>query len=142
MRFLNGEETTAEIVKLAKSSKKVRMAVAFWGNGATKGLNLGRSGYTVNVDCNLKSGGTNPHEIENLQTNGVVVQQRDTLHGKVYLFDKEVIVGSSNASANGLALQGNEISGWHEANMITDDRSIHDAAEKWITNLNARYHRR
>ncbi len=138
MIFLDGAATTAEIKRLTDSSKKVRMAVAFWGDGATDGLGLEAKGQSATIICNLKSGGTNPHEIQKLINNKVFVLQCDTLHGKVYLFDDHVILGSSNASANGLALQGKELSGWHEANILTSERVILRDAEQWINRLETR----
>lgn len=138
MIFLDGAATTAEIKRLTASSKKVIMAVAFWGDGATDGLGLQAKGQSSTIICNLKSGGTNPHEIQKLMNNKVSVLQCDTLHGKVYLFDNHVILGSSNASANGLALQGSELSGWHEANILTTDRVILRDAEQWINKLETR----
>jgi hypothetical protein len=138
MRFLDGTATTSEIKRLTGLSKKVRMAVAFWGDGATEGFCLDAKGKSATVICNLKSGGTNPIEIKRLIDNKVSVLQCDTLHGKVYLFDEHIILGSSNASANGLALQGRELSGWNEANIVTDMRQIYDDAERWFNELEVR----
>ncbi len=83
MKLLDGTAATAEIARLSKSSRKVMLAVAFWGDGATEELRLGKKGQSTTVVCNLRSGGTNPHEIEKLITKGVSVRQCDTLHGKV-----------------------------------------------------------
>lgn len=138
MRFLDGEATTKEIVRLTEFSRQVRMAVAFWGDGAVEGLGLEGKGTSASVVCNLRSGGTNPHEIQKLIDQDIPVRQCHTLHGKVYLFDEQVIVGSSNASANGLALQGKELAGWREANILTADRSIYEAAERWMDELDTR----
>jgi phosphatidylserine/phosphatidylglycerophosphate/cardiolipin synthase-like enzyme len=101
MKFLDGAAATEEIKKLTVSSKNARLAVAFWGDGATAGLGLIEKGKSATIICNLKSGGTNPQEIQKLLDNNISVKQCDTLHGKVYLFDDHVILGSSNASANG-----------------------------------------
>jgi hypothetical protein len=112
MKFLDGKAATAEIKTFISASKKARIAVAFWGAGATEELGFDRESGDVTVICNLMSGGTNPKEIRRLRKHDVVVRQCDTLHGKVYLFDDEtVIIGSSNASANGLAFQGKELVG-------------------------------
>ena len=54
------------------------------------------------------------------------------------MFDDCVILGSSNASANGLALQGREVSGWHESNIITDDKDARDDASSWFRALPVR----
>lgn len=138
MKFLDGEATTKAIVRLMNSSRQIRMAVAFWGLGAMNGLHLKGRANTAKIICNLKSGGTNPREIQKLIDENIPVLQCDDLHGKVYLFDEHVIIGSSNASANGLALQGNEVAGWREANILTTERSVYEAAERWFQKLAAR----
>jgi len=66
---------------------------------------------------------------------GIHVFQCDTLHAKVYLFDGQVIIGSSNASANGLSLQGGEVSGWIEANVISDEPAFYEEVSKWFEKL-------
>jgi hypothetical protein len=115
------------------------MAVAFWGEGATQALGLDDKGEAVTVLCNLVSGGTNPEEIRRLQEHSVNVFQCDTLHSKLYLFDDStLIIGSSNASANGLALQGAQLSGWHEANFLIKDQEIYRAASDWFDGLSHR----
>jgi phosphatidylserine/phosphatidylglycerophosphate/cardiolipin synthase-like enzyme len=136
IKFLDGAATTAQIKVLVQSSTKVRMAVAFWGDGATEGLGLNqKEGEAVTVICNLNSGGTNPNEIRELWKAKINPLQCDKLHGKVYLFDDCVIIGSSNASSNGLALQGNELAGWHEANVLSDDQTVYNDAERWFNQL-------
>jgi hypothetical protein len=137
MKFLDGRDATAEIKKHVDESKEVRMAVAFWGEGAAEDLGLLKKREAATVICNLKMGGTNPKEIRALMDGGVRVSQCDTLHGKVYLFDRLAIVGSSNASANGLSLQGTELSGWHEANLVSDNPDVYADASSWFDNLPA-----
>jgi phosphatidylserine/phosphatidylglycerophosphate/cardiolipin synthase-like enzyme len=80
-------------------------------------------------------GGTNPAEIRALMNAGVHVSQSDILHAKVYLFDNQVIIGSSNASANGLSLQGGETSGWIEANVFCDEAAFCQKASRWFAKL-------
>lgn len=135
MRFLDGKTVQTEIEKLARSSDVIRMAVAFWGDGAPAHMGLLHGGGKVQIVCNLKMGGTNPAVIEELQAAGVSVTQSDHLHGKVYLFDSTVIIGSSNASANGLSLQSGEIAGWHEANVVTADETVFSEAVAWFEQL-------
>jgi hypothetical protein len=132
IKFLDGASATKELKKQIGASKKVRIAVAFWGENAAQELGLILKGKAATVICNLKSGGTNPRGIRPMIDAGVHVRQFDKLHGKMYLFDDCVIIGSSNASANGLSLQGSEISGWHEANLITDDKTVYSDAEAWF----------
>jgi hypothetical protein len=135
MRFLDGSAAQARIADLVVQSSSIKMAVAFWGQPAPKILGLLTTQNAVQIVCNLKMGGTNPEAIEALQDAGISVLQSDHLHGKVYLFDTEAILGSSNASANGLSLQSNEIRGWHEANVsITEQPTLADISD-WFDKL-------
>jgi hypothetical protein len=142
--FLDGTAATAKIRHLVESSQDVRLAVAFWGKGAASDISLerraghGAEDRPTQIICNLKSGGTNPDEIRRLINCGLNVKQCDTLHGKVYLFDGCFVLGSSNVSANGLALQGREVSGWHEANIVSDDPGIFDNLSVWVASLPTR----
>lgn len=138
LKFLDGTKATVEIRRLIGSSHNPRLAVAFWGTGATQGLGLKTGGASVQVICNLASGGTNPNEIEELIHAGVAVRQCDTLHGKLYMFDNMVIIGSSNASANGLSFEGTELAGWQEANLLSDDSEVHKKAAEWLDALPSR----
>ena len=52
--------------------------------------------------CDLLSGACNPSEIEALTRLGVRVQKLDCLHAKVWIGGDDAIVGSANASQNGL----------------------------------------
>jgi len=134
-KFLDGASVTTEIRRLVEVSTNVRMAVAFWGKGAAQELGLVKKGAAATIICNLISGGTNPNEIEAIKKKGVNVRQCDNIHGKVYIFDDRVILGSSNASANGLALQGRELSGWHEANVLIDDPTFYASVSSWYHQL-------
>ncbi|MEQ8651221.1 MAG: phospholipase D family protein [Kiloniellales bacterium] len=133
-RFIETAEATDQISNLIKSGNP-RLAVAFWGDGAAKRLGLLSNTSGCQVICNLKMGGTNPREIKLLLDAGVSVRQLDTLHAKVYLADGGALVGSSNASANGLSFQGGECSGWEEANLRVESGPTHDAIAKWFEQL-------
>lgn len=133
--FLNGRAAAREIVKLVEGSQTVRLAVAFWGVGATDALGLGHAHDRVTLICNLKMGGTNPHEIRRLQDVGVTVLQKDDLHSKVYIGDYSAIVGSSNASANGLSMQAAEQDGWIEANVLVSDPDTYRDIVKWFEDI-------
>ena len=82
--------------------------------------------FKIEIVCNLRMGGTNPHEIEQLLTlfGKDNVKQSDTLHSKMYLTHDFGAIGSSNASANGLAFQASETDGWTETNLISTDMSL------------------
>jgi hypothetical protein len=135
MRFLDGADAQSELGRLIGTSKLIRIAVAFWGQPAPKILGLLDKNESPEIICNLKMGGTNPEAIEELLNSGITVFQSDELHGKVYLFDSEAIVGSSNASANGLSLQDGEASGWHEANILVSEPPILNQISAWLDKL-------
>ncbi|MET4735435.1 hypothetical protein ABIE64_004181 [Thalassospira sp. MBR-102] len=103
------------------SEPNAKIAVAFWGRGAFSQLQV-RS--DTKVICNLTMGGTNPYEIEKMLNDGVNIRHNPFLHAKFYLGSSSAVLGSSNASANGLSFQGAETSGWLEANVFIEDGSM------------------
>ncbi len=117
MRFLSARELDQAIRDIA-SAPAPRCAVAFWGRGATK---LFRTGERARLICNLRAGGTNPHEIEALLKDGHEVRQNDALHAKVYIGGGRAVVGSANLSANGLGLEAAEVGHWIEAGVVIRD---------------------
>jgi hypothetical protein len=118
--------------KLRTQSKQAQIAVAFWGKGSHD--QLGTLPADTRIICNLISGGTNPEEIEKLSKK-YDVRQLDTLHAKVYLFDKAAVVGSSNASANGLSYQAEECRGWIEANVLVHEEPLLKNLTAWFERL-------
>jgi hypothetical protein len=96
------------------------IAVPFWGKGAVKLLGLD-AGYPVRVICNLDHPGCNPSVIEELRKHKIRVRTHRRLHAKFYATDAEAIVGSSNASTNGLTVEGKEAEGWVELNIASGE---------------------
>ena len=120
LKFLR-EHQVADAFKVARrKDKQARIAVSFWGEGAAKKLGL-RKGADVEILCNLDHVGCNPRAIKELRDLGLKVKSHPRLHGKVYATPGMAIVGSSNASTNGLTVEGNEAIGWKEANVQSDD---------------------
>ena len=99
------DKLSNEIKKFLKTEVKLRIAVAFIGDGASK--LFGPKTEDVKIICNLTMGGTNPREIETLikRFGRENVKQVDNLHAKLYIGAEYAIVGSSNMSANGLGIQ-------------------------------------
>ena len=124
IRFLdsrNGEISNC-IRGMFCKTKEIYCIVAFWGHGADKifdGLSK-KLKRNTKIVCNLTMGGTNPKTIEELMSQEFDVKHSPNLHSKVYWTEKGVVVGSANASANGLSLQGSEQEGWLEAAIFTD----------------------
>lgn len=134
--FLAGDKVAEEFMRLAKQSKSLDLAVAYWGTGATDRLGLLTPAMekmpSRRVICNLKCGATNPEEIKKLQKHGCDVRYLDDLHAKVYLTDSGVIIGSSNASTNGLAQEEDEKC-LREGNVLLIDQDfIGNIMEPWF----------
>ena len=111
---------------------RVDLAVAFWGKGAAQQLGL-KSGRKARIILDLSAGATNPDIVEELQgMTGVQVKQRDRLHAKVYLGLNEMVIGSANASANGLGAEGHEATHWRELCMRTSCPEAIAQARDWF----------
>ena len=134
--FIDGPELSRQLANALKNAKTARLAVAFWGLGATERLGLQhKAGVKLQIVCNLLSGGTNPHEIRTLLSSGVDVRQLNDLHAKIGVIDKLSFLGSSNMSTNGLGDEGDE-AGWREANVIYNHerREIYEMFEGFWEN--------
>jgi len=138
MTLLDGEHALSTARDLIARSASAKLAVAFWGKGAVKRLGLDREGLNLTVICNLESGACNPAEIRSLLALGpsVKVFSDPQLHAKVYWTPDAAVVGSSNASTNGLAVETEGEAGWAEANvLVADARTVADI-EEWFKNRN------
>ena len=106
--FLQGDELSKKIREVVKG-KDARCAVAFWGQGAVKEL-FGTEVLErddVWILCDITMGGTNPKTLRKMVKNhaenhGHVLG----LHAKVYHSDLGMVVGSANASGNGIGFNG------------------------------------
>lgn len=135
--FLNENAASKALREHFAASKNISLAVAFWGAGATRDLGLDKR-LDAKIVLNLAMGGTNPAEVVFMRELGLDVRQADDLHGKVYLFDDVAIIGSSNASSNGLAFQNGDGLGWREANILVEDAQTVDSARLWVRGLTTR----
>ena len=124
--FLDSRNSiTQKISDLFQNSRDIRCIVAFWGKGALElfaGMDDERL-RKVKIVCNLTTGGTNPSVIQELLNKNIAVRHNPTLHRKVYWTDRGVIVGSANASANGLSLESVAQDGWLEAGVYSNRQS-------------------
>lgn len=129
-------QTKKAIEQLVKEAKEVRFAVAFWGKGASETI-VNAKGKKVKIICNLESGASNPHEI--IKIGKLIgfnnIRSVKNLHAKVYLTNNKMILGSSNFSANGLSLEGDETNKLIEANILLDNASINQDAKVWFDDL-------
>lgn len=124
------EHAVARVFKSAlKASGQGVIAVPFWGTGAPDRLGLSHNA-PVRVICNLSHPGCNPCVIETLLDRKIRVRSNARLHAKIYATPDAAIVGSSNASSNGLTVEGTAALGWIEANVLSKEPTfVHDVAE-------------
>src|ERR1700676_561564 len=124
VRLLDEKGVIAPIRKMVKGCSDLRIAVAFWGEGAVKTLRLtgARRGRII---CNLESGACNPKEVRKLRASKrLKLKTHAQLHAKIYWSPTAAMVGSSNASANGLVVDAGVAKGWREANILFRPESL------------------
>jgi hypothetical protein len=88
------------ITRLARKTSSAKVAVAYFGQGASKLLPL-KAGSVLVVDLSktaVRCGQTCPDEIIKLLRKGVEIHSCSNLHAKVFVFGRRALVGSANAS--------------------------------------------
>jgi hypothetical protein len=109
------------------------LAVAFWGKGAIQMLGLAKSGRDLRVLLDLSSGASHPDEVNALRDlPRCKVKCLPRFHAKTYLSDTEIVVGSANASADGLGKGGTEHTRWHELAMHSEDPKVVSEGADWF----------
>jgi phosphatidylserine/phosphatidylglycerophosphate/cardiolipin synthase-like enzyme len=115
-RFLFNVALWDELSSRIPKATTVRAAVAYLGTGASRLLPL-RRGDKLVVDMSLRavrSGTTDPREVQRFLRRGVQVFSRGSLHAKFFVIDRTVIAGSANIS-------GHARNSLDEAAVMTDD---------------------
>ena len=120
LKLLREHEVASAFKAARRKGAKASVAVAFWGKGGAAKLGLKRR-EDARVICNLDHVGCNPEAIKELRDLGIQVKTHPRLHAKIYATPMVAINGSSNASTNGLTVEGAGALGWKEANVLTDD---------------------
>ncbi|TBZ47763.1 phospholipase D family protein [Rhizobium leguminosarum] len=132
MKFLDENAVLQSVRTSLSMADTATLVVAFWGNGAIERLGLDKPWISLRIVCNLESGACNPAEITRLQAIPNVEVRTDwRLHGKVYLTPDSVFLGSSNASSNGLVVEGAAALGWAEANIESSDPNLLAEIASW-----------
>ncbi|NYE28532.1 hypothetical protein HDE78_001484 [Rhodanobacter sp. K2T2] len=130
-QLFENQQHTAQWVQQQRG--KLDIAVAFWGNGAVKELKLDAAEGPLRVLLDLSAGASNPDEVERLiAIPGAEVLHLPRLHAKAFISENGVLVGSANASANGLGSEGTEATRWHELGILSDDPSAIASAQQWF----------
>jgi hypothetical protein len=138
MKFLKGPSMLSTLQSLVGSNGEIAyLAVAFWGKGAIEQLNLEpKPGRRLRVICNLSMGGTNADEITDLmKLPRVEVKHSPWLHAKVYWTEQRCIVGSANASSNGLGWEGSEARSFLEAGLLVTEPALNKQIGEWVKEL-------
>lgn len=137
MQLITQNSQTKKLIEsITKEAADIKLAVAFWGKGASETIKRIKN-KKVKIICNLESGATNPYEIIEI---GKMIGYKNIrsvkkLHAKVYLTNNKMIIGSSNFSANGLSLEGDETNKLIEANLLIEDKMIIQETKVWFNNL-------
>jgi phosphatidylserine/phosphatidylglycerophosphate/cardiolipin synthase-like enzyme len=135
LRFLSGESIVQAISKDLASPSVAHFAVAFWGKNAVRTLGLNRSKALIRIICDAYSGCCNPAEL------GVLLRKKSFhikwfkgLHSKVYITPNYVVVGSANASSNGLGDESVQASNV-EAAVLVSHGGFRTSVEAWFDEL-------
>ncbi len=131
--FLAAEDLSGRIRKVC-SGDDVKCAVAFWGNNAEVELfNPPQiEAKEFKIICDISMGGTNPETIKQLGApENPNLKHIEGLHAKVYISNSGCVIGSANASDNGVGFQN---SAKHlEAGVFHLPRSkVWEKARKWF----------
>lgn len=131
MSLIQDQQDLARWVRNEKSHLDI--AVAFWGTGAVEQLGLDDSKKSYRILLDLTSGGSNPKVVAQLmKLRPKLVRCVDRLHAKAFIGKSEAVIGSANASANGLGAEGSEATHWCELGLATKAPSDVAAAQAWF----------
>ena len=133
--LLHDKSYLSAIHELLEKADSACVAVAFWGEGS-ESIFKKWQGKSLRILCNLSMGGTNPSVIPKLQAlQNMEIKQVDTLHAKLVMTNKAMVVGSANMSCNGLGLEDNEVDGFHELGLCTKNSALLERASVWFDDL-------
>ncbi len=128
--LLTNRNLWREIQAKTKAARRIHAAIAYLGTTASSPLHLSK-GDTLVVDMSLRTvraGATNPSEVRKLIKKGVRVYTRPSLHAKVIVADRFLIVSSANASVSSLTRLD-------EAGCMTSDRVAVERAREFVESV-------
>lgn len=138
-RLIQNQQQLAQWAREIKGSLDI--AVAFWGEGSLSELGLDKGNRDVRILLDLSAGATNPVVVrELLALYPTKIRCIPRLHAKTFIGVNELIVGSANASANGLGIEGREASHWIEMGILCNDIEAVQDAKHWFADLWADAH--
>ena len=134
--FLIGQPLT-DAVRHVLTGQDPRCAVAFWGKGFDAFLDriTGRK-KNLRVVCDISMGGCHPEALRSLGAPGNAnIRYRDGLHAKVYLSETGVVIGSANASDNGLGFKSGTAGLLEAATFHSAETAMWKAVSAWFEDL-------
>lgn len=134
MEFLEGGAVVSRARRLLKEARTARLAIAYWGRGGAKLLGLDPETPGLRVICCLKGGKSDPDEIRRF---GARARQNDRLHAKVIWTPEGAIVGSANASSNGLPTEEDDAAGLIEAGVYVTEGATLRRIAGWFDRQHA-----
>jgi hypothetical protein len=129
MRFIAGRELTAVMRQTVKEGKEIKAAIAYWGADALKLLGLNPRRSNVKAICCLQKGKSDPAVVAKFEKR---IRQNDRLHAKVLWTPVGAIVGSANASSNGLPEEEDRANSLIEAGIYVDDANTLKSINSWF----------
>jgi hypothetical protein len=129
MQFVAGVILTSTLKRLASAKGAKKIAIAYWGANALELLKLRTQRKNVRIICCLKGGKSDPDIIKKF---GKRAKQHDQLHAKVLWTPSGAVVGSANASSNGLPEEEEQSAGLIEAGIFVDDPEHLKHIESWF----------
>jgi len=134
VEFLHGKALSKRIKEVV-AGENLFCAVAFWGNGAVQELfdepQLTRK--DVRIVCDLSMGATSPETLKQLGApNNENLLHYPGLHAKVYWSDTGMIVGSANASNNGIGFMGEGAGLLETGVFLKPERATWQQALRWF----------
>jgi hypothetical protein len=130
-KFIHGTDIVEAIRASLGDTDRADFAVAYWGKNAGAILGLDNFEKEVRIICDLWSFACNPKELAKLLSRGFKLKKQDGLHAKVYITKKTLVVGSANASINGLGEDGEEDFNL-EAAVVSTDNHLIESANVWF----------
>jgi hypothetical protein len=130
LRFLVGPTLWEHVTNRIREAGHVTAAIAYVGQGGSRLLPLKRHDVLL-VDMSLRAVGqgvTDPSEIRKLIERDVRVYTRSSLHAKLFVVDKHVVIGSANASRNSATYLD-------EAAIESDDVNLRRVALRYIEGM-------
>lgn len=136
--FLTGSNLS-EAVLHVMGGRDRRCAVAFWGKGMRDFIERScPANERTRIICDISMGGCHPDALRAFGAPGNAdLRYRDKLHAKVYLSDRGAVIGSANASDNGLGFGAGGPGLVEAATFHAAGAKAWDAAAAWFDNLHA-----